>query len=222
MLGGFNKLGDFSKSADEFTIFGSIKLKQLNADTPIKIEVKREKGDKGINPVIRMTVCGNFPFKVEPNNVDSTLQELQQPGGSGGLLTAMYIYHRFLTLGEKGMTKCEYAGQFPYYPPLANGKNPTNWKQTKTLADMVETEIGLFQTKWYFSPQDQKLTAFEVTTRLQKDENEDASPADPCEVYLSDYRQVKGRWLPHQLQIRHGDSVYGTIFINNVEFGETK
>ena len=33
----------------------------------------------------------------------------------------------------------------------------------------------------------------------------------PCEVYLSDYRPVDGRVLPHRIEVRHGNERYGLL-----------
>ena len=41
---------------------------------------------------------------------------------------------------------------------------------------------------------------------------------DPCEVYLSDYRPVDGRALPHRLEVRCGDKEFGSYVIKSYEF----
>ncbi len=69
-------------------------------------------------------------------------------------------------------------------------------------AEVLSTRHGPFLTQWYFARTDQKLLGFE----LRLNENE-----DPCEVYLSDYRAVDGRQLPHRLQVLYGDGHYGTF-----------
>ena len=63
---------------------------------------------------------------------------------------------------------------------------------------MLNTRHGPFLTKWFFARTDQQLLGFE----LRLNDNE-----DPCEIYLSDYRPVDGRMLPHRLQAQYGDSV---------------
>jgi hypothetical protein len=32
---------------------------------------------------------------------------------------------------------------------------------------------------------------------------------DPCEVYFSDYQESAGRFVPHSLEVRHGDTLFG-------------
>ena len=60
-----------------------------------------------------------------------------------------------------------------------------------------------------------KLVAFEVWPRI----GEEGETVDPCEVYLSDHRPVQGQLLAHKMQVRHADGTYGTITIDNVQFG---
>lgn len=208
VLGGFKKHGDFSKKSGDWAIEGKVRLKQLTNDTDVKISIKDALGK---DPAIRMTV-NQFPFKVDPLDTNSTTQELQQPGGSGGLLVALYQYHRLMSMGEKGFVQCEYAGQFPYYPPLANGKNPKTWLETKQVADVIHTTDGRFEAKWYFSPTDQKLVAFEVWP---------GPDTDPCEVYLTNVANgFKG--IPQQMQVRTGEGTYGTINVSDIQMGEAK
>ena len=50
-----------------------------------------------------------------------------------------------------------------------------------------------------FSLKDTRLMGFNVS--IDRDE-------DPCEVYLSDYRAVGGKMLPHKMEVRHGNEGY--------------
>lgn len=60
---------------------------------------------------------------------------------------------------------------------------------------------------------DQTLAGFEVS--IDKDE-------DPCEVYLSDYKPVDGRLLPHRLDVRHGDKQFGVFTITKYQLAAAK
>ena len=98
---------------------------------------------------------------------------------------------------------------------------------TGASKQLLETEIDLYQTKWYFAPDTQKLMAFEVwiMNKTAKDDD-NANAPDPCEVYLSypEGKTVKG--LAPQMQVRYGaatnDGTYGNLFLSNVEFGAGK
>jgi hypothetical protein len=57
------------------------------------------------------------------------------------------------------------------------------------------------------------LVGFEVTVE-QGD--------DPCEVYLSDYRHVDGRLLPHRIEVRYGNDRYGVLNVKNYTLAAAK
>jgi hypothetical protein len=58
--------------------------------------------------------------------------------------------------------------------------------------------------KWYVSLKDHTLAGFEVTA---------VKGEDPCEVYLSDYRPIDGRMVPHRVEVRRGYEHYGTYAV---------
>jgi hypothetical protein len=230
VLQGFKKHGDFSKMTGDWTFLGDIRFKQLKDKTQVRLEVRTEKAEKGgTKPVASMTIGKLALSPVEPLDVNATVEDLQQPKDSGGLMLAMYLYKKFLNQGEAGMAKCFYAGKFPYYPPLPEGKIPDNWAKVKKLADVIETEVGNYHTKWYFSTEDQKLMAFEVTIHTPQSDDESGNPPDPCEVYLGYDQPVNGaKGLPNQMHVRFGTgatgitNIYGNITITNADLGDAK
>ncbi len=74
-------------------------------------------------------------------------------------------------------------------------------------AEVLNTRLGIYLTKFFFAKTDQKLLGLEL--RMQ-DANE-----DPCEVYFSDYRAVDGRQLPHRIQVYYKDTHYGTFTVGS-------
>lgn len=38
---------------------------------------------------------------------------------------------------------------------------------------------------------------------------------DPCEVFLSDYKAVDGRRLPHRFEVRRGERRYGVLTVRS-------
>ena len=117
-----------------------------------------------------------------------SFDERKQPQLSGGLLAAMYLYQRLLTLGEQGFqAECTYGGHEPFYPPPADGKPAKSLAELRVDCEVINTRIGIYLTKWFFNRADQKLLGFEVR---MNDANE-----DPCEVFLSDYHTADGRSL---------------------------
>ncbi|HEY2910458.1 MAG TPA: hypothetical protein VGI99_09440, partial [Gemmataceae bacterium] len=130
-----------------------------------------------------------------------------EPIGSGGLMMALYHYHRLLTVGPKGFEgEFVHAGSEPFYPYPTDGAAPKSLAALRVDTNVIRSKHGSVTCKWYFAKSDSKLLGFE--TYLSRD-------SDPCEVYLHDYKGVGGgRMLPHRLEVRFGDKRYGFIDIN--------
>jgi len=45
---------------------------------------------------------------------------------------------------------------------------------------------------------------------------------DPCEVYLSDYKQVDGRLLPHRIEVRYGNDRYASLTVKSYKLAEAR
>ena len=204
LVKGFQKHGDFSAVAGNWALEGGVRLKKLRTESRTKIEIVEEKAGESSRPVIRLKI-DDYPYALDPFKEGQETSALRAPETSGGFLAAMYVYHRLLTMGPKGFTEFFHGGHEPIYPPLpptVEGKTPPNLASLRVDTEVLNTRHGPFLTKWFFARTDQKLMAFE----LRVNENE-----DPCEVYLSDYRSVDGRLLPHRLQVQYGDGHYGTF-----------
>lgn len=213
LLAGFRKLGDFSTLNGVWTMEGTVRLLKLKSESKFRIDITEDKGKdaKIFRPLVKLTV-GEFPYQVLPLEAqDPTL--LRVPESSGGLLTALYVYHQLLNQGAKPFSEFTHGGHEPLYPPPADGKTPTRLGDLRVDAEVLNTRLGPFLVKWFFALSDQKLLGYEV--RLNDNE-------DPCEVYLSDYRAVDGRQLPHRLQVVYGNTSYGTFTFNRFQLGAAK
>jgi serine protease Do len=199
----FRRHGDFLKSkSGSWFLGGAVRLKQLHSESPFQITLTEEKVGGGFQPVVRMKI-ESFPYQLEPlKEQDPTAR--REPQGSGGFLAALYLYQLLLTQGLEGFRQVAHGGREPIYPPPRDGKMPPRLRDLRVDAEVLQARFGPYLVKWYFDLQDSRLLAFEV----RQEENE-----DPCEVYLSDYRPVAGRLLPHCFQVRYGDSLYGTFRI---------
>jgi serine protease Do len=199
----FRAHGDFTTVPGNWTMTGTIRLKKLRAESRAKIDIIEEKDGASSKPVIRLRI-DDFPYVLEPFKKDQEPAALRAPEGSGGLLAALYVYHRLLTQGAGGFNDFAHGGHEPLYPPPLPGDTgtPANLPSRRLEAEVINSRHGPFLTKWFFDTSDQKLLGFE----LRLNENE-----DPCEIYLSDYRSVDGRLLPHRLQVQYGDGHYGTF-----------
>jgi hypothetical protein len=125
----------------------------------------------------------------------------------------MYVWRVLLMEGEKGFaSECVHGGTEPFYPPPTDRSAVKSWSDQRVLAEVLNTRFGVYMTKWFFAPADQKLLGFEL--RMQ-DQNE-----DPVEVYFSDYRAVNGQMLPHRIQVQYENHHYGTFNVTSYKFGE--
>jgi S1-C subfamily serine protease len=228
LLAGFQKHGDFSPLSGQWSLTGRAEIKQrtvplevtfteapATSEPPPKPKPdpaadKKAPADAKKSPIVgsHATVhlkLGEVRFDLDPLKSEQDEQNLKEPTGSGGLLEALYQYRRLLTLGPAGFEQyCYYAGFEPFYLPASRGQRSFKDRQVDT--EVLATEHAAVATKWYFSREDHRLLGFE--TFVSKD-------ADPCEVYLSDYKTVDGRLLPHRLDVRSGNAAFATILVQN-------
>jgi serine protease Do len=161
--------GDFAALKGDWTISG-----ELAAGGDLEINLSDERSG------IKMP---GGELKID---LTDALSESSQPPNSGGLLVALGLWRRMLTLGPAHFGVVTYAGTFP----LAGRAG---------LMDVLAGTYGQVESKFMFDPADGQLAAMEMY--LDDD-------SDPCELYFSDYREVQGRILPHRIEVRHGDRVY--------------
>jgi S1-C subfamily serine protease len=160
--------------------------------------------------LVRLT-AGNAKYELSPLKLDDDIEKLKAPTGSGGFLASMYLYRRLLTLGAKGFEgTCSHGGHEPFYPRPADDRQVPHMRDLRVDTEVLVTEHAAYTAKWFFSLKDQSLLGFEVSLRRAE---------DPCEVYLSDYRLVDGRQLPHRIEVRHGDRRFGVLNVRKYELG---
>jgi len=162
----------------------------------------------GTKTMVRLNLA-SLKFELDPLKEDQSINLLKEPKGSGGLLTALYHWRRFLTLGPAGFEgHCFHHGFEPFYPFSGNGSQLTSLADLRVDAEVISTEHAAVEVKWYFSKKDYTLMGFEVSISPED---------DPCEVYLSDYRMVDGRLLPYRMEVRSGNDLFSTLTIKNYE-----
>jgi hypothetical protein len=109
-----------------------------------------------------------------------------------------------LTAGVKGFDRAFiHGGVEPFYVPGPDSAK-RDFTKERVMAEVIRTEGGGVSAKWYFSTTDHSLLGFEVTP-----DKED----DPCEVFLSDYKKVDGRELPHKIEVWYGNKRYANLTI---------
>jgi S1-C subfamily serine protease len=117
------------------------------------------------------------------------------PRGSGGLLVALHLWQRMLTLGPEQFGEVYYLGT----APIPNREGPF---------DVLVATHDVVESHFMFAPDSGQLVGLEMFP--------DAD-VDPCEVYFLDYHEVNGRELPHRLVVLHGDEVFASIRLDVIE-----
>ncbi len=173
----FTASGDFAEFTGTWTLLG-----QLAGGGDIEIVL----GDK--------QVSGKFPTGLATVDATLDLDEQLGPADSGGLLVAMHLWQRLLTLGPEKFGDVYYLGTGPA-PVQAH------------LADVLVATHNVVESRFLFDPQTGRLIGLEFYPN---------SSSDPCEVYFSDYRDIDGRMVPHQLEVRYGDQIFGVIHLNTI------
>ena len=73
---------------------------------------------------------GGVVFTLDPLKANPDPRELRDPPGSGGLLMALYHYHRLMTQGKKG-----FEGEFAAYTGATRNSGINNWDVMKRHID---------------------------------------------------------------------------------------
>lgn len=207
LLNQFKTHGDFAALDGKWIIEGDLERKGVRSPFKLTIAEQPDAGGKGTKTVITADMSGVI-FALEPLKENPDPRELHDPPGSGGLLMAMYHYHRLLTLGKKGFEgEFAHGGNEPYYIAL-NGNDKRRWAGGGTDAETLITEHAAVKAKWYFYRKDDRLLGGEVS--LGKDE-------DPCELTFGDYSDIDGRYFPHRIEVRPGDELFGIIHVSKVQ-----
>ncbi len=209
-------LANFKKNAGEFSA-APVKLAFAGA-----FEMADRKGPMTAEVVpsadgTRVKLKLNIETSLEPlKQTDLAVQ--QEPIGSGGLMMALYHYHRFLTMGPKGFEGLfAHGGNEPYYVFPTDGTAPKSLASLRVDCAVVNTKHGSVICKWFFSQKDGNLLGFE--TFLAK-EGENLDDRDPCEVSFSDYKIVDGHKLPHRMDVRYRDRPYAVLKIAGYTLGK--
>jgi S1-C subfamily serine protease len=219
LMAGFKKNGDFKTLTGDWTMEGTVSMtKSLLQQTATAFKIGEVKdGADGTKTVVNLQIGALSPYTLEPLKADvRNVAVLKQPEGSGGLLAAMYLYRRLLIEGGAAFKDFDHGGVepiFPPAPPAQDGKAPPSLTSRRVDAEVINTRLGIYYMKLFFSRVDQKLLALEV----RMEENE-----DPCEVYFSEYRLVDGRELPHRLQVLYGNATYGTFNLTKFDLKPAK
>jgi S1-C subfamily serine protease len=134
-------------------------------------------------------VTGSFPNSQTIVDLSRDLDEQLGPTDSGGLLVALYLWQRLLTLGPDQFGDVYYLGTAPMI-----GHDD--------LVDVLVATHNVVEARFMFDA---------VSGRLLGMEYYPSNDSDPCEIYFGDYQEVEGRWLPRRMEVRFGDHLFGII-----------
>jgi hypothetical protein len=107
----------------------------------------------------------------------------------------MHLWRQLLVGGPKSFGEVFYYGTAPYVG-------------VSGLADVLIATRNVAECEVAFDPQTGLVSVLEMT----------ADPdADSCTVRFSDYKDVGGRQVPHQIEVCQGDTQVGVIALSQVE-----
>jgi serine protease Do len=146
------------------------------------------------------TSSGSFPQGEATLDASKDLDEQLGPSGSGGLLAAIHLWRQLLVSGPAKFGGASYYGTAPY--PGMEGE-----------ADVLTAVQNVAEANFVFDKSSGQLALMEMSTDAE---------LDPCEIRFSKYQDIGGRQFPHQLEVRHGDSVFAVIELKKVTLSPTK
>ncbi|MCI0700180.1 MAG: trypsin-like peptidase domain-containing protein [Planctomycetia bacterium] len=210
LLAAAKKHGDFSGVGGAWAVEGTYTMGE--GPKPMSFSITQTKEDWLVK--LKLTT----DTQLEPLKQTSLLLQ-REPIGSGGLMVALYQYHRFLTTGPKGFIRqFAHGGNEPFYPYPADGSTPKSLASLRVDCAVIRTTHGSTECKWYFSLKDHTLLGFESYI----DKGGTGDEADPCEVYFYDYKAVDGRMLPHRIEVRNGNKRYAILNVTKYTLEATK
>ena len=122
------------------------------------------------------------------------------PPASGGLLPALHLWRRLAVRGAERFGEVYYLGTAPLL-----GQE-----------ERVDVLIGIHggvECRFFFDSVDGLLVGMEMYPE---------EDVDPCEIYFSEYQETDGRHVPHRMEVRFGDEIFGVFQFEQFQFRSTK
>ncbi len=134
------------------------------------------------------------------SSLDADMDYIDQlvPEKSGGMLPALYLWRRLLTVGPSKFGDLHYLGKAPIL-------------RHKELADVFVGVYGTAECHFMFDPATGHLVGLEMFNDKE---------SDPCEIFFGDYRKTDGREIPHQMTVVHGDDIFAVIKLDKLTLTE--
>ncbi|MBI1349029.1 PDZ domain-containing protein [bacterium] len=120
---------------------------------------------------------------------------VDEPAGTGGFLTALEQLKLLLSRGAEAFSVVTYIGSEPL-----DGVGPK--------VDVLQTDVGLVQARWYFSQTSSRLVGFDSSL---------ARDVDACEVRIHSVDDFQGKRFPSAFTVRSGEREFGSFRVNALE-----
>ena len=175
----FRASGDFSELSTQWIMQG-----QNGQQDPVQIQLSPELG------------VVTLPAGESKARLDEELRFSLNPPGSGGLLVALHVWQRLLTVGPERFGEVFYLGTMPL----------------PGQEDLVDVLVGIYggvETRFFFD----RSTGEMLGLSMFPDED-----VDPCEITFGDYKKVQGVALAHRIDVHHADQNFLSFQIQKYEF----
>ncbi len=184
-LNSIKKWGDYSKLENHCTIMG-----------------RTDKGEKAEFLITEKAIGLEINDQAYVQLLDG--EAIDEPKGTGGLLTAINHLFRLLKQGQNGFTDFYYLG---YEPEKTSDE--INQKYHHVLVSVYQGVM----VRWLYSVSDLNLTGMDLFLQ---------DGVDPCSIRWSKVSKYNSIYFPQNIRIIHGDQLYREIEIENLQFKKKK
>ena len=172
--------------------------------TKIRVGLKWQPAG-GTKTLVRLKMGEDKPFELDPLQVGQNLNALKDPPRSGGLLAAPLSVSPLPHLRGRRLRGRLHPRRQRAHLSARKDKETVQGPPRRYRGHPHRTRRRA-RSSGTSRRRTRRSLAFEATI-----DQED----DPCEVYLSDYRKVDGRLLPHRIEVRYGNEVYGSFTVTS-------
>ncbi len=131
-------------------------------------------------------------------DLDLDLSEQVIPLESGGLLPALHLWQRLVTLGPARFGDVYYLGGLP-------------WNGVAGNAHVLTGTFNVVQMQFMFDPVDSQMIGLEMWTDPHR---------DPCVIHFDNYRSFAGTMFPSVIRVQNGDQFQWELFVDDVTLAQ--
>ncbi len=128
------------------------------------------------------------------------LDEELDPQGSGGLMLAMSMWRRLLTVGPEKFGEVYYLGQVPSISDSGD-------YDTSRMLDVLVGTHDAIEVHYFFDPGSGRMERLEMFPSIH---------ADPCELLFGKPADFNGQKIPTEILVITGDEVISKLIIESI------